>query len=96
MLTPPSNHRLQHPLYRAMHRRSNLPPPGSFLVVLNRILDASPTDVIVHCTAISARFLRRVIGEEAPVRGKAVVVRNEVDVVIGASQTDGEEGRLCI
>jgi len=72
-----------------MHRRSNLSPPSSFLPLRSAkphpTVDVFPTDVIVHCTAISARFLRGVIGEEAPVRGKVVVARNGVDVVIGAS-----------
>lgn len=61
--------------------------------MLNYILDLPPTDMIAHCAGISARFLGRVIQEKVLVRGEVVIIRNEVDVVIGASQTDGEEGK---
>lgn len=60
-------------------------------MALNHILNVPYIDIIVHCAGIGARFLGRVIEGKVPVHGQVVIIRSEVEVVIGASQVDGEE-----
>ena len=58
-------------------------------MVLNYVLDVSSIDIIVHCAGIGACVLGRVIEEKVSVSGQVVIVKNEVEVVIGA-------WKLCI